>query len=603
MTHTTLPGGIPARNTIRSTTAAALFLVAAALSPGMAGSQTYDPTEGSPLTLLSVPRDGVAYYEAKLRAAELVSEKQYAEAEPLVERLTREYPRDGENWILLARVKRGLDKPAEAAPAYERAGRLIGWGPYWIPGYSAAARYLEAGDRRAALDALRREVFEHRGVLRDEMYDFPGSSPWFASLRDDPEFLEIIGRPDTTGWTRDYGWRRDIDHLYGEVRRVNPDYHDEPFPAELDRRYEELKEKVPQLSDEEIFVGMSRMLAVLRQGHVSLFETGPGMKQLPLQLYAFPEGIFIVDASGEQAPLVGSRLLAIGGTPAEEALRRIAGMMSVDGDMQYVWTGLNWLVHAQVLKGLGVAGSVDSITVTVQPAGGRAREVALATVPATSWKKLVPPRGAAPPLFLRNVGEAHWEVALPEHDALYVQMNQASDDEDETLPAFGRRLWTVLSETGPKSLILDLRHNNGGATQLYPELLRSVIAFTRTPGNRLYVLIGRNTYSAAANLITDLERLADPVFVGEASSECCNFYGDPASVTLPYSGHQAELTAVRWNLSKEVFDARREMSPEVPVQLTAGAYFAGRDPALEAIFRMIESSRKEAGEGSRGKDL
>jgi hypothetical protein len=84
-----------------------------------------------------------------------------------------------------------------------------------------------------------------------------------------------------------------------------------------------------------------------------------------------------------------------------------------------------------------------------------------------------------------------------------------------------------------------------------------------------------------------------PYFVGEASSECCNLYGDPVNVTLPYSHVQAELTAVKWQLSSPG-DRRREISPEVPVQLTAAAYFAGRDPALEAIYQLIESRKAAA---------
>jgi len=167
-----------------------------------------------------------------------------------------------------------------------------------------------------------------------------------------------------------------------------------------------------------------------------------------------------------------------------------------------------------------------------------------------------------------------------------------SNDPDETLAAFGTRLWTVLSASRPGNLIIDLRHNNGGNTNLYRELLRTVIAYTREPGRQVYALIGRRTFSATANFITDLERLASPVFVGEASSECCNFYGDPSPLTLPNSRINAELTGVRWNLGGNPFDGRREMSPHVPVQLTAADYFAGRDPALEAVFTLIAAARK-----------
>jgi Peptidase family S41 len=243
---------------------------------------------------------------------------------------------------------------------------------------------------------------------------------------------------------------------------------------------------------------------------------------------------------------------------------------------------------------------VDSVDLTVQPPGGSVRKVALATLatePVGRQDKLVAPRGVTPPLFLRDLAQLHWELALPEHDALYVQVNNLLDEEGETgetLAQFGRRLWTVIEKTNPKNLILDLRHNNGGTTQLYPELLRTLIAFSRTSGNQVYALIGRRSYSATGNFVTDLERLTDPIFVGEASSECCNLYGDPTRVILPYSKTQGELTAVKWNLSTPA-DRRREMSPEVPVQLTAQAYFAGQDPAMEAVYRLI-ATRKRPGQ-------
>jgi hypothetical protein len=51
---------------------------------------------------------------------------------------------------------------------------------------------------------------------------------------------------------------------------------------------------------------------------------------------------------------------------------------------------------------------------------------------------------------------------------------------------------------------------------------------------------------------------------------------------------------VRWNLSRDVFDGRHEMVPHMPVVLSASDYFNGKDPALEAVFRMIERERSAA---------
>jgi tetratricopeptide (TPR) repeat protein len=567
-----------------------------AMSPtflSAAGSQNYDPskTGARPVQeLASGPTDGVAYYQAKLRARELLDQEKAAEAEVLLERLTQDYPRDGQAWLWLGSAKDALGKYVEAAKANERAGSLIGWGFTQVPGYRAAVNYLKAGNRRAALDALRKDVFERRLPIRSDLYDMEE----LAVLRSDPEFLEIVGRPDSSSWSRDYGWRRDIDFLYEEVKRVNPDYHSAPLPVEFNQRYESLKRQVPQLSDEQILVSMNRMLAVLHQGHTwlrGLTNSRIPARRLPVNLWVFPEGIFIVDAIDQHKDLIGSRLVRIEDVPAGEALRRVNETQSVDGDNEYLLIGQSLLRLTPFLKGLGIVPSTETVRLTLRKATGEELNVALRTQASEFGLKLGPPPGSNPPLFLRNVRQAHWEQPLPEQDSLYVQLNQVAPGERETLEAFGLRLRSKLSESGAKNLILDMRHNTGGTTARYPQLLRTLIAFSQLPETQIYVLIGRATYSAAANLITDLERLANPIFVGEPSSQCCALYGDDSQFTLPFSKINGGVSAVKWNLSGNVFDGRREITPQVPVVLTAKDYFAGRDPALEAVFRIIKSRK------------
>jgi tetratricopeptide (TPR) repeat protein len=539
----------------------------------------------------------VAYFEAKERARSLYEAQKYAEAEPLLDQLVRDYPRDPESWMMLGYARRRLNNYAGAAAAYEKAGPLIGWDLQFWNGYRIASARLAAGDRRGALDALRRQIVERHGFLRSTLYDDPG----YAALRDDPEFLELVGRPNTAGWSRNEGWIRDIDFLYNEVKRVNPDYRDAPFPPELVRRYEELKRNVPRLSDEEIFVGMGRMLAVLHQGHLVLWDP-PGNRHLPVRLYAFPDGVYVIEADWAYRDLVGARVVRFGSVPAEEMLRRLSESLSHDGDMELIWD-TSFLMETSWLKGLGGTASADSVSLAVQLPGGAARTVTVATRDSARpgrQDRLVAPPGGVAPMFLRNLSQTFWHARVPEHDAMYLQVNNLKDAPGETLTAYGRRLWGVLDTTSARSLIVDIRHNNGGTTQLYPELVRTLVAYSRVPGRQVYVLIGRRTYSAAGNFVTDLERLTDPIFVGEASSECCSLYGDPVTVRLPYSHTSGELTAVKWQLSAPG-DRRREMSPDVPVQLTARAYFAGQDPALDAIYRLIDSRRAAAARQPAGR--
>ena len=558
-----------------------------------AAGQNYDPASGkSPLVLTQVPTDGIAYFEAKEKARALYrADGDWAAAESLLDRLAKEYPRDPENWMMLSRTKRRLGKHDEAAVAADKARAIVDQADYLI-----ALNLYQEGDRKGALDALRRAIFERHGIIRQRVADyFPGLAP----LKSDPEFRRIVGDPDTSGWTRQQGRLFDLDFLYNEVKRVNPEYRDEPFPPEFDRRYQALRSDVGKLSDEELFVGMQRMLAVLRQGHLALWadETARVPNRfLPLRLYVFPEGIFIIDAKSSHEQLIGAEVLAIGSITAEEALRRLAEANSVDGDMEHLWAAPR-LAQTYYLRGFGAIDGVERVPLRIRSRSGRISTVMIAAEPkappsdlVNRVDKLLAPAGVAAPLFLSNMKASYWHKPLPEQQALYVQVNNLIDTEQETLDQYGDRLWRAIGETAPKNLILDLRHNNGGTTQLYPNLLRTLVAFSRVPGNQVYAIIGRRTYSAAGNFVTDLERLTDPIFVGEASSECCNLHGDPTEVVLPYSKVMGELTAMKWNLSQPL-DGRREISPEVPVQLTARAYFSGQDPALDAIFELIKRRR------------
>jgi hypothetical protein len=367
---------------------ASLIVIAGALPIGTAFAQDFDPRTESPRVLLVAPSDGVAYRDARLRVERLLDERCYAEAEPLAESLTREYPRDGMNWLLLARARSNLGRPREAALAYERAGPLIGWGFWYSPRVNAAGEHVTAGNSRAALDLLRAEMFANRSPLRRELWDLP----YLAPLRDDPEFREISGRADTTGWTRDYGWRRDLEHLHAEVKRVNPDYHDAPLPVEFENRFRALWSSVPRLTDEEIYVGMNRMLAVLRQGHTSMLSF-PREERAPVTFYVFPEGLFIVNAIEEYRDLIGSRVIAVGNTAADEALRRVTELLSVDGDMEYLLAAPSRLRQMRLLVGLGIADSTEVLRLDVETTGGLRREVRVLTDP----RIRVPGNMLAPP--------------------------------------------------------------------------------------------------------------------------------------------------------------------------------------------------------------
>ncbi|GLC26225.1 BTAD domain-containing putative transcriptional regulator [Roseisolibacter agri] len=364
--------------------AVAALVTLVALAPAIGGAQDTDAAV-STLALLDGPRvpdDAIAYHAARRRAEAAFAAGRHAEAEPIADSLARAYPRDVRNWHLLARVKAALGRHEESAAAYQRVGALVGWrSPYFYPGVMTAVQRLAAGDRAGALEELRREVEERRNFyVRSAVFGWPG----LAALQADTQFLRLTGRPVGPAPSRDDAWRSDLDFLVAEVKRVNPDYHDAPFPAEFTRRVERLRAEIPRLTDDEIFVRMNHVLAVLGQGHLGVFPTASSGR-LPIRPYAFADGIHVIDAAPDQRALVGARLLAIGGTPVDEILKRLAAHRSVSGDMQHLW-GASDLASTPHLRGVHAIDGGDSTTLTLQPRGGGA----IRTV-------RVPTRGAAMP--------------------------------------------------------------------------------------------------------------------------------------------------------------------------------------------------------------
>lgn len=164
-------------------------------------------------------------------------------------------------------------------------------------------------------------------------------------------------------------------------------------------------------------------------------------------------------------------------------------------------------------------------------------------------------------------------------------------DTDQTIDEFAASLRRQLQVNSVRNLIVDIRHNNGGNSLSYVDLLRTIVEFSGDPRNQVYVIIGRGTYSAATNFMTDMERLARPIFVGEKTAQGGKQYGDCSVIRLPYSGASLCAPGIRWQLSTP-YDERRGIVPHVPVQLTAKSYFSGRDDVLDTVLRLIEEKRQ-----------
>lgn len=384
------------------------------------------------------------------------------------------------------------------------------------------------------------------------------------------------------------GWEEDVDTLLAAIEEIHPDPHRGHGPDDWASEARLLKEEIPYMEPHEAVLGLQRLLALADDGHTEPATLHPSLSGpwLPLLFRRFEDGWFVRTGHRDYADVFGKRIVSVAGVPIDEAARRLAAFVSGDNPIGKL-DGIGNLLRDPAV--LHAAGITDSRARRVEvAAAGRAGDVARVTVEATfdawvtpEWTDADASNQTPKPLYRRMDGNYSFEFLADEAMA-YVYFDKIRDEENETIEAFFGRVFTFVEQNEVDRFVLDLRENSGGNLDLNLPVLHGVLRSKIDRPGRFFVIIGRDTYSAAMNLAVLLERHTHALFVGEPTGATPNHFGDTRVIDLPRSGLQVEISELYWQNS-DPRDARPWITPDLPATLTSSDFFAHRDPALEAI--------------------
>ena len=210
--------------------------------------------------------------------------------------------------------------------------------------------------------------------------------------------------------------QQELRALADTMESTHPDlFHDVPR-ATFRAQAAELADQAPELSRDELVVGVMRLAALpgARDGHTAIYpfddQHARTLHVYPFRLYDFPDGLYVVGSIGSE-DLTGRRVTAIDGTPIDEVVEQVRPLVPRDNESGLRWLLPEFVATSEVLRGLGIVEGdatfsfADGSEATLQP-------VEAAEVSSTLGGAPAPLQTKHDPVWLRSVHDPQWLTTL-----------------------------------------------------------------------------------------------------------------------------------------------------------------------------------------------
>jgi tetratricopeptide (TPR) repeat protein len=256
-----------------------------------------------------------------------------------------------------------------------------------------------------------------------------------------------------------------------------------------------------------------------------------------------------------------------------------------------------------ILKGLKIINDDQTLPLEVMLSNNQRKSILLSVIKWpfdggwTQNRNICPGDGECVTVFSNNIDklplhlkkilttrDKYWFEMLLEYRALYFQFNSVTNGK-EPFSEFVTRMWDTYNKHSNEieKFIIDIRYNEGGNGELLRPLLHEFIRHEKiNQRGKLFIIMGRNTFSAASNFIGQMLKHTNVITVGEPAGPV-NWFSDIERVLLPSGRIGFDVSTMYWQ-EGHALDNCGYCPPEYPVLVTAEDYFSGKDRALEKIL-------------------
>lgn len=372
-------------------------------------------------------------------------------------------------------------------------------------------------------------------------------------------------------------WCEDVKVLKNKL----PQEHKNLFFNISKKNYNELFDKlindIPSLNSDDIQIRLMQIIAKVGDAHTNIMNFGWNFVY-PIDLYYFNDGYYIIGTDKKYKDLLGTKLIKINDISIDSIITDVDSLIPHENIYMLKNKEPQYVKYPQVLKYYNFTKN-NQIILTLKDSNNKLYTKEILADYTTNINYInINDIIKIKPLYLQEKKD-FWYKYLYDQKLMYCQINRCTITNGE-VPFINE----VISETisnNAKKLVIDLRNNIGGthfdSYNFVSEIANNQIISKNV---KLYVIVGRKTFSAGLQYAIDFKKNTKSIFYGEPTSGDPNQYGDARTFILPNSKLCISYSTKYFN---DLDTNQNSFIPNNIIEPSLNDYINGKDSVLEAI--------------------
>ncbi|MBI5540227.1 MAG: hypothetical protein HY951_09235 [Bacteroidia bacterium] len=391
-------------------------------------------------------------------------------------------------------------------------------------------------------------------------------------------------------------WKTDIEFLKKELPIKHKNLFFSMTKTEFESKLDYISSNLSQFSNLEIAIKMQQVIAKIGDSHttISYGKYINSDKILPLQLYWFSDGLYILKTTKDYEILLGSKITKINGINIGLIVDSLSTLITIDNQAIIKSDIPSMIPIIQLLEYFGFSKN-NELKIEVESITGVStiHEIKLSKINKNNIVSFKPDSIA---LCWQNQKVFFYDKYIENGAIYYLQYNNCWSREIEkktgnkkrakefpSFVEFEKNVFNTIKRKPINKLIFDMRFNGGGSSRQGTEFINKLSVNKILNENiKIYVVIGRQTFSSAIINTMDFKEKTNAIFVGEETGGKPNHYGEVRTLVLPSSELKVNYSTKYFTRIK---DDLKTITPDKKVEFTFLDFSKGIDPVYEWIIK------------------